>query len=335
MSKRDTTKAGFSLVEMLMTLSLLTVVSLPMVMMIHQQKQEAEASKAKSQSVLAIGRLFDTVNVSNFNYGAYTQLESAKTSVLCDPYLPAHKTDATYCANTLPLFDRSVTYNQSDNTLDVTVNLYYSTSGGADYTLSRKYSPYQHYRIMTAPTATNANKFKVRIDSEGNAWSVEALSTATTFRNFLPQQTKTNCTSTTVTAGEPYFENYRPIGTSGCASEYYFNVVPQKRYAVKVYYTAVATTAQPKIDICSSKMSALSTYHTCSYDVANFNPADSQPLATPLYSDQYAIGTESTTSPNIRQYVVPLETDQNVLHLSVAGTSTTLANVSAIEVIQL
>ena len=331
---------GFSLVEMLMTLSLLTVVSIPMVMMLHQQKLETDKSRNQTQANTIIAKLFDAINFKDINAVSNYQ-QSEQISIYCDSKIPGNSSSGKDCSTTLPLFTRNLSFDSAKNTLTATVDLYYSLNSLIpDYTFTRVYTPYQNYRTYTIPITTTVSASSI-IDSNNEVWSKEFFNEAELNPNLPEQTTSTsNCPSSTSTVSgpSPYFLTARNI-VPNCSVEYYFQVLPNKRYAVKVYFSgANATDYRPTVEICT-ETTLPATGDTCA------NYIGSGWTSSPIYekvNESYPLSNDKKTY-NIRQYIISSD-NSPVLHVSVApapaSTSPAISasptvQVTAVEVLQL
>ncbi len=259
---------GFSLVEMMMQLTLLITVTVPLVMMLNTQKEQIEENQLVTENESLTSQLFDNLVMQHPDpIDAFGVPSNARVSIYCDPG-SAVKTKEEYLATCTnkgedvdkgPFFTRTLQYtanNQGivDNRgIKVTVQLYKSKNGNNEtpyYEASREYQ-IDTYRVNVG-SATDAttmqtpyrNDFaqKIAADRMGHLWYPEyitARQSPSSGGNNLAYNT--GCSGYglgTVTAEAPY-NTFRDISCTGGA-EYLFKATPGMLYDVNLYFVLPA-----------------------------------------------------------------------------------------------
>jgi type II secretory pathway pseudopilin PulG len=197
-SPKDNRK-GFSLIEVMLQLVVISVAVMPIMMTLVLQKTLAVQNQVLASNQIVSDQLFDNVLIQHPDpIDTYTV--STNTSVLCDPADRLMYTSATYPAacdvggtttNSPPFFQRSLSYSANLASIQVNVSLYKkSTSTVPYYTAGRVYR-YDAYHIyfgrptgstlgdttnadLINPTLTDFNTL-IQPDNAGNKlWYPEA-----------------------------------------------------------------------------------------------------------------------------------------------------------------
>ena len=221
---RQSRTAGFSLVELIMLLGILTMVVLPMLMMMDRQNDYLVSSNLEAQSQFYAKKLIDAVDphmplaadaydvpIVASLYGSSYQ-SGVRYSIWCDPAAKDidRTTDFTVATGRCstagadysrgPFFERDVTIDDTLNTVRIRVSLYTNQAGGTPSLQVSRDVEIDSYRIdvgrdtndTTATLGTTGTFESVRyspnltVDAHGRVWVPENFVDPAPNYNALP-----------------------------------------------------------------------------------------------------------------------------------------------------
>ncbi len=267
-------QSGFSLAETLIQLTILVIVTVPMIMILNIQKQGITTTQESTVNRVLTDQLFDNIlplsadPITDYQIAFYTGSGNTQYhyAIACDP-ASKFKSPTQYTATCPgtgggseemkgPFFKRALSYVGSNDRLRVTIQLFREQrhTAGAEtpyYEVSREYD-LNAYRLRMGSTDTNPNApaRNFDTDSTGKQWYGE--STIFTNMNALGANDHNNLYFVTLATGCPAanytkqtpadanlltipFKNYRQIQCNQ-GVHYNFKATPNTTYDVRFYY---------------------------------------------------------------------------------------------------
>ncbi len=375
---------GFSLIETLMQLAVLTIVTVPMIMLINLQRENIEITKQDTKNTIFAEQLFDVVTpqhprpieaftVDSYTSGANTYLYS----VLCDP---ASRTKINYdsYANTIdntkytttcpltgngpdedegPFFRRTVTYEEGNMGLRVTVQLYSSRNypaGTPIFEMSRVYD-IDSFRLLPAQlvvdngTTNNdvLTDFENNIYVDGNdslwypTYSRPATLSPAGGNNFTSYSVANGCSgSVTYNSGAafPYYQN-NTLNSASCPGwQFFFKAIPNTAYEVNIYTQIPAGASYGGSTTClNNTVNSSCAMLDVTIRSRNATYTTSPTLKTIRYFDQ-DLAANGKGHPYMLHALVKTPADAAELEVivkpSTPNTGTIVAFISGIEVVR-
>ena len=234
---------GFSFVEMLMILTLLTVVSMPLLISMNAQNKELQKSYTQTTGNIAIDKLFDVVDPNipfaareNFVVGKQVSVgETASykttTSVFCDPLSPAQ--DTARCEEG-PFFFRRYALSPIDNkmTIEVGVSNKQNVTESGDLSIYQRRYEINSYRLFTKADSSPL----VSSDNLGQIWYQEAP-TESQNAPMAYTEKEASCITSSVENTSSITNKYITHVTSTCTPRYHFKVAPRSNYDLNMYFS--------------------------------------------------------------------------------------------------
>lgn len=265
---KQSSHRGFSLTEMILQMTILTIVTLPMLMLLNLQKDTIEQNKQNTVNQVQTDMLLNNITIQHPNVtGLYTVDTETPLSIHCDP---ATKTKTSYATcesggadvDKGPFFRRFIDFSRdADGTSNYqgvveTVELYKSNEEGASpyfkttrfIQLDAYHVHYRPYSCVALDDFSTIRCFENAIitDTSGNPWYPSIVSTTgkdlDTDKALTYYQLPSACISRYLHPSNPPppFNNAWLLTSRSCASgmEQRFKVLPNQTYDINVYFTA-------------------------------------------------------------------------------------------------
>ncbi len=239
--------SGLSLIEVMMQLVILSIVTVPTLMLLNAQKHTAAQQQLETKNLVITNALFDNFLPQHPDPTVTTTYNVAKPiSIYCDPASRIPTSGTCGSGTQAPFFTRTLAMTSDVPGVRVQIKLFSATNSATPFFQASRVYRFDAYRIKLGNpiTSSTIGNFEgvIQPDQWGNIWYPQYVTGGSNLQNQSYYSSSCNPGTGSSTASFP-FDTYLNITHSACPNGFIQDVKaqPGATYDVNFYFSSNVT----------------------------------------------------------------------------------------------